>query len=314
MGSNDAETEIYILLLLADGNLPTGSFVASSGLESSATHGFFSSSSKSQPSSDALNHTTNFVRDSVASYARSAIPFVSDAHRIVENLAAIASAQKVDELTAERTIVDIRALDDLYEAMTLNHVAKRASRSQGVALLTLYTRGFLRPADCPPSADKVGEDREAVFIRFIERYKLLIRKEEMYGHLPICWGLLAAALGLSLGKSYGIVTTVHLNIFYTERSQYLHLFLHARSLLSASVRLNAIGPYASQQLLLHAVRPIVEAELLNSRLLRTGIRSQTGPTEQTPFNKTTDGPAITWPLAEILASRHDLQHSRIFNS
>ena len=27
-----------------------------------------------------------------------------------------------------------------------------------------------------------------------------------------------------------------------------------------------------------------------------------------------DGPAVTWPLGEILAARHDLQHSRIFNS
>lgn len=26
------------------------------------------------------------------------------------------------------------------------------------------------------------------------------------------------------------------------------------------------------------------------------------------------GPATTWPLGEILAARHDLQHSRIFNS
>lgn len=26
------------------------------------------------------------------------------------------------------------------------------------------------------------------------------------------------------------------------------------------------------------------------------------------------GPATTWPLGEILMARHDLQHSRIFNS
>jgi len=28
----------------------------------------------------------------------------------------------------------------------------------------------------------------------------------------------------------------------------------------------------------------------------------------------TTGPASTWPLGDILAIRHDLQHSRIFNS
>lgn len=26
------------------------------------------------------------------------------------------------------------------------------------------------------------------------------------------------------------------------------------------------------------------------------------------------GPATTWPLAEVLAARHDLLHSKIFNS
>jgi hypothetical protein len=26
------------------------------------------------------------------------------------------------------------------------------------------------------------------------------------------------------------------------------------------------------------------------------------------------GPATTWPLGELLMARHDLQHSRIFNS
>jgi hypothetical protein len=26
------------------------------------------------------------------------------------------------------------------------------------------------------------------------------------------------------------------------------------------------------------------------------------------------GPATTWPLGEVLVARHDLQHSRIFNS
>ena len=27
-----------------------------------------------------------------------------------------------------------------------------------------------------------------------------------------------------------------------------------------------------------------------------------------------EGPATTWPLGEVVMARHDLQHSRIFNS
>ncbi|KAK7054882.1 hypothetical protein VNI00_003345 [Paramarasmius palmivorus] len=156
--------------------------------------------------------------------------------------------------------------------MTLNHVARRASQSQGVALLTLYTKSFASNTNID-AANLVAD------------YKLMIRREEAPGHLPICWGILTAALGLSL-----------------ERSQYLHIFLHARSLLSASVRLNDIGPYNAQHVLLHVAKPIVEAEVAKCRDLRTDT------------NEGTDGPANTWPLGEILASRHDLQHSRIFNS
>ncbi|ESK96987.1 urease accessory protein [Moniliophthora roreri MCA 2997] len=237
------EEETYILLLLADSNLPTGSFVASSGLESYFAHGY--------------TGTIPFLRDSIASYARSALPFASDAHRAIS-----------DESALQRLV----ELDLHYEAMTLNHVTRRASQSQGVALLTLYSKSFA--SDDTRMANLVTD------------YKLMIRREQAPGHLPVCWGILTGALGLTL-----------------DRSQYLYVFLHARSLLSASVRLNNIGPYNAQHILLHVAKPIVEAEVARCRNLRTGTREDE-----------TDGPANVWPLGEIIASRHDLQHSRIFNS
>lgn len=84
----------------------------------------------------------------------------------------------------------------------------------------------------------------------------------------------------------------------------VHLFLHARSILSSAIRLNTLGPYSAQQLLLHVVRPLVR-EIAGSQ-----------PTSVIPHETEdeADGPANTWPLGEILAARHDLQHSRIFNS
>lgn len=103
-----------------------------------------------------------------------------------------------------------------------------------------------------------------------------------------------------------------LNLHLVERSQYLHLFLQARSLLSSSVRLNTIGPYAAQQLLLHAVRPLVDGEMKRCKHLTTGLLP---PAANEDLGKDEiRGPAMTWPLGEILAARHDLQHSRIFNS
>ncbi|KIM91219.1 hypothetical protein PILCRDRAFT_59331 [Piloderma croceum F 1598] len=276
MEHDDKET--YILLLLSDSNLPTGSFVASSGLESFVKHGFFSSHSSASDS------TLSFIQDSLATYARSALPFVSDAHHIVEEFF------QSDDTDIDTTIVGLHALDDLYESMTLNHVAKRASKSQGVALLTLYSKGFSKPVFLQQE-ETTESTRETRLLSLVDRLKLTIRREETEGHLPICWGVLTGALQLSL-----------------ERAQYLHLFLHARGLLSAAVRLNILGPYGAQQLLLHAVRPLIDREVSRCKHLHTELHNAELAEEN--FN----GPATTWPLGEILATRHDLQHSRIFNS
>ncbi|KAK1231152.1 hypothetical protein PQX77_005735 [Marasmius sp. AFHP31] len=253
------DEETYLLLLLADSNLPTGSFVASAGLESYLTHAFKS--------------TITFLEDSIPSYARSALPFVSDAHSAVSNYKS--------HLCSEDEILEtLMSLDSLYEAMTLNHVARRASRSQGVALLTLYSKAFSHRTKDDPMPSLVA------------RYKLLIRREDTPGHLPVCWGILTAALGLTLA-----------------RSQYLHIFLHARGLLSASVRLNDIGPYNAQHLLLYTARPMIAAAVAECEDMHTGTLDDLSQEDEDE-----KGPANTWPLGEILATRHDLQHSRIFNS
>ena len=96
-----------------------------------------------------------------------------------------------------------------------------------------------------------------------------------------------------------------------ERSQFLHLFLYARGLLSAAVRMNSLGPYSAQHLLLHTIRPLVEQEVQACSSLRTGLKF---PLREDAELNILDGPAMTWPLGEILAGRHDLQHSRVFNS
>ena len=83
--------------------------------------------------------------------------------------------------------------------------------------------------------------------------------------------------------------------------------------------MNTLGPYAAQQLLLHAVRPLVAAQAKQCAALRTGMKpshAREAPSSEM-FDEETltrNGPAMTWPLGEILAARHDLQHSRVFNS
>lgn len=116
----------------------------------------------------------------------------------------------------------------------------------------------------------------------------------------------------------------------------LHLFLHARSLLSSAVRLNTIGPYVSHRLLLHRVRPIVEEALAKCESIGLGcLDLDLGLAEErdTKYGqeagggtrilvpegsmknlKELGGPTNTWPLGEIIAGRHDQLFSKIFNS
>lgn len=183
----NGEDETYILLLLSDSNLPTGSFVASSGLESYVKHGFFASNSPDSP--------VDILQDSLTTYARSALAFVSDSHRTIEEFLQCESRSLTD------TLANLKALDEFYETMTLNHVAKRASKSQGVALLSLYSKGF----SCPPFLARhektLESNREIRLTGLIDQLKLMIRRDETPGYLPVCWGALTGALKLTLGAS-----------------------------------------------------------------------------------------------------------------
>lgn len=195
------------------------------------------------------------------------------------------------------------SLDAFYESITLNHVARRASTSQGVALLTLYSKAFAPPSSSP-NIHPVAS--------LVDQLKLAVRRGDTPGHLPLCWGVLTGALQLSL--SVYPVSTDDLLPICPDRAQHLALFLHARSLLSAAVRMNTIGPYLAQQLLLRDVRPIVDTFVTQCGTLTSAILTDSSRNREDSDELPLNGPANTWPLGEILAMRHDLQHSRIFNS
>lgn len=88
--------------------------------------------------------------------------------------------------------------------------------------------------------------------------------------------------------------------------------------------MNIIGPYASSQMLLHPFKDIIEHEtnLLAKEDITTGLNINTDHAKQSResegfwgWTKEAEfGPATTWPLGEVLMARHDMQHSRIFNS
>ena len=216
------DKESYLLLLLSDANLPTGSFVASAGLESTAAHALFRV--PGPPGSDILA----FLRSSVDTYARSALPFARDAHRVA---AAYVSGEP-PEPDLDAALVALTKLDALYDASTLNHVARRASCAQGAALLTLYTRGFTRPALLPSLVADDDENRAAALVAAL---KLRVRRGEPdapVGHLPVCWGVLTGALGLTVGEHPGPVARCADT--HTHTHTYMFVYRAWRALASVS--------------------------------------------------------------------------------
>ena len=208
---------------LADSALPTGGFVASSGLESSVQHGFVSSSSSSPFG------LLSFVRESLSSYARLNLPFLDRAHRTVQNYhlrssSSSSSSSSATTTTAilQDTVESLLEIDGELESMMLNHVARRASKAQGIALLTLYSRAFaevhvpssssLPPANGHTIPDPAQHATATVMTDLIDALKLASRGKgkgkgegavgaaaRMQGHLPVCFAVLTAALGLPLG-------------------------------------------------------------------------------------------------------------------
>ncbi|BGP45716.1 hypothetical protein JCM10450v2_001546 [Rhodotorula kratochvilovae] len=320
--SPSSSLEQYLLLLLSDSNLPTGGFVASSGLEAWIQHGNLaltpapaapaspappapSSAPRPRPQSEAA--LLAFVAHSLHSYARLNVPLLRATHTAV---AALVSSAPADG-SVSAALDAVLAADAACEALTLNHVARRASTAQGVALLTLYERAL-----APEVGGAAGE--------LVARYRGAIRegqgggkaREGGNGHMSVAFAVLTAAVGLGL-----------------DAATHLFLFLHARSLLSSAVRLNTVGPYVAHRLLLWDVKPLVDAAVSSTLPSRPGAPAPASAPEERREGEAEDwwdddpawkddwgrddekgAPVTTWPLGEIIASRHDQLFTRVFNS
>ena len=90
---------------------------------------------------------------------------------------AYASAQAGD-------VEAIRALDADHSAMLLHAAARRASVAQGSALLSLWSRALAAPGQSSVLIDALRADS---------------RSGALDAHFPVCWAVICAACGLSLG-------------------------------------------------------------------------------------------------------------------
>lgn len=191
-------------------------------------------------------------------------------------------------------------LDGDLHACTLGHVARRASLAQGAALLTLYVKSF-RPAS-------TGNSRA---VEVMHQIKARVRLGTSPGHFPTMWGAFCAAIGVS-----------------RPRAIELHVFLHARAIVSSAVRLGAsnVGPYAAQLLLMGDVRHILAAHNQAKVPPRPAMAvlppASTTADSEWDWDWPEDNPiggdrgylTTTWPLLELVQGRHDVLHTRLFNS
>ncbi|KAJ1966830.1 hypothetical protein IWQ62_002221 [Dispira parvispora] len=223
------EEETWLIWQLVDSALPTGGFVASSGLETAFQLGYVTTPK-------ALDR---FIASSVHTYAHSSLPFVTDAYLWVQD-------HSPDTL-AEKTLGQLKSLDQLYHIQNTHAAVRRASVAQGSSLLTLYLKSF---TNCPN--DQLP--------KLVREYKSAVRQGTAQGHFPVSFGLVAYCLGLSL-----------------EKTQQLFLFMFVRQIISAAVRLNIAGPYHAQIALTTAKVP-TERVLTMTRALRSHEACQTSPT------------------------------------
>lgn len=195
-------------ILIADllSNLPTGGFISSSGLESHISHGYLLSDLHSTKSEGLMD----FITCSIHSYARLMLPFLAAVWRVVSST----HDSGYSDEAVRKKVAKVIAIDQALHSTILNTPTRRSSTAQGCALLTLYERAFSDWSDeerAEGGGDIKGaeaaedEDRSAARGKemriLVSKLRDSVRQEHLNGHLVIGFGVLTAALGLSLRES-----------------------------------------------------------------------------------------------------------------
>jgi urease accessory protein len=167
-------------LQIADSGFPTGGFAHSAGLEAAVQLGEVGTASE----------LDLYVRAHLWNVGHTSIPFVGAAHDCP---------------------ADAWGLGQRIDAMLTNHVANRASRTQGRAFLATCAEVFAEPE--------------------IVALATRARSRESKVHLAPMFGATLRAVGIA-------------------RAETLTLFLHLalRGIVSAAVRLGVVGPLEAQRL------------------------------------------------------------------
>jgi len=198
----------WLLWQLADSSFPAGGFAHSGGLEAAWQLGEIRS----------VEELAAFIETSVRQAGHGALPFLSEA---------FSNPTRFQEV------------DRLCDVFLSNHVANRASRAQGQALLLACERAFALPAMLALRARAL--------------------QDKLPGHLAPVFGVLTCYLGVDLASA--------LRLF---------LFLVLRGLTAGAVRLGIIGPMDGQWMQAR-LAPLAEQIKCRCEGLRAQDAAQTAP-------------------------------------
>ena len=167
---------------------------------------------------------------------------------------------------AHREPARLSEWDALNEAFLVNAVANRASRQQGRTLVASAARIWR------------SDGLDVLHARVASTSNVKLQTPKVFAHVAPITGVVCAALGVPL-----------------DTTQRMVLFLAARGVLSAAVRLGITGSYDAQRL---------QAEAAASSLDILARYRQSGP----------DDLAQTAPVVDVLQGAHDRLYSRLFQS
>ncbi|KAK4570105.1 hypothetical protein LTR86_003075 [Recurvomyces mirabilis] len=267
-------SNLHALLLLSDSALPLGSFAFSSGLESYLAHSkLTTSNNKTSPPNNKLHDFEQFLQHSLSNLSSTALPYVLAAYH--------SPGYEV-----------LEGLDNDFDASTPCTVARRASLTQGRALLTVWERA-LRTTTSTSTSDRQAEEASRTLTAFATALKTSKPDPlglQLNGHFPPLFGLVCRAL--CLGE---------------EETNYLFLLSHAKAVLSAAVRAGVMGPYQSQGVLASA-----KLQGWIRRCCEQRVGNVCGGNGEGVVG--VEDAAVMVPMMDLWMGRHELLYSRIFNS
>ncbi|KAF9576133.1 hypothetical protein EC968_010256 [Mortierella alpina] len=223
LDTTTVSTPSWLLWQFLDSALPTGGFIASNGLEAFA---------KLHPESTSPRDIEAYVNYSVHACGYTNLPFINAVWTLVDQWTLRdreLQTERGKRRAMESVLHRIGNIDREYDVFMNNAIQNAASRKQGDGIVMMGVKCFADQLKTPnknsnrktktgwgpryeedmAAAAKEEEEEEGVEveenenelgpnIRILKPFKTLIRSEEVAGHYPIAFAMIARLLGFDL--------------------------------------------------------------------------------------------------------------------